>query len=127
MYPSSTSNNTSLGLPEIVERVGAYLFFWVSAILLLIFERRNQNVRQHAWQSLIIFGTLSAVGFVLSVLGGVFGVLPLIGWLLAAPFRFLGGLDYVVAVILWIVLMVGAAMNPNFQLPGTQRVKKMIR
>ena len=127
MYPTSTSNNTSLGLPEIVERVGAYLFIWVSAILLLIFERQNKNVRQHAWQSLIIFGTLSAVGFVLSVLGGVLGVVPLLGGLLGAPFRFLGWLDYIVAVVLWIVLMVGAAMSPNFQLPGTARVKKMIR
>src|SRR6266568_3711476 len=48
---------TTLGLDERLERVLAYLFFWVSGILLFWFEK-NRNVRWHAAQSMITFGTL---------------------------------------------------------------------
>ena len=122
-YPQSTS----LGLPEIVERVGAYLFVWVSGLLLLIFERRNQTVRHHARQSVLIFGTLSILGFVLWGLGGVLHVVPLLGGLLASPFELLGQLVTIVTWILWVVMMVGSAISPSFRLPGTQRIERLLR
>src|SRR5947207_2998492 len=43
---------TTLGLGERLERVLAYAFFWVSGIVLLLFEK-NRNVRWHALQSII--------------------------------------------------------------------------
>ncbi len=121
-YPQSTS----LGLPEIAERVGAYLFVWVSGLLLLIFERRNQTVRHHARQSLLIFGTLSIIAFVLGGLSSVLHFVPLLGGLLAIPFDLLSQLDWIVTVVLWVVMMVGAAVNPAFRLPGTQRLERLI-
>ena len=121
------SNQTSLGLPETVERVGAYLFFWVSGLLLLIFEKRNENVRHHARQSLVIFGTLSVIGFLLWFIGGVFGLLPLIGGVLAFPFGLLGELVRWISIALWLGLMVAAALIPRFQVPGTARLQRMLR
>jgi uncharacterized membrane protein len=126
MYPSTNNSPTTLGLPETLERVGAYLLFWVSGLLLLIFERRNQNVRQHAWQSVVVFGGLSILGFAFTILGGLFGALPVIGLVLGAPFKFLGWLDGVLTIVLWLVLMIGAAVNPHFQLPGTRRAIKTL-
>jgi uncharacterized membrane protein len=120
------SKQTSLGLPETVERVGAYLFFWVGALLLLIFEKRNENVRHHARQSLVIFGTLSVIGFLLAFVGGVFGILPLVGGLLALPFHLLGDLVKWISIALWLGLMVAAAVIPRFQVPGTARLQKML-
>ncbi len=121
------SNQTSLGLPETVERVGAYLFFWVGALVLLLFEKRNENVRHHARQSLIIFGTLSVIGFLLWFVGGVFGVLPLIGGILAFPFHALGAVVQWISIALWLVLSLAAAFVPRFQVPGTARLQKMLR
>jgi uncharacterized membrane protein len=126
MRPSPYSQTTSLGLPEIVERVGAYLFVWVSGILLLIFERRNQTVRHHARQSVLIFGTLSIIGFVLWGLGGVLHVIPLLGGLLAWPFSVLGQLVTLVTWVLWAVMMIGAAVSPSFRLPGTERLERLL-
>ncbi|MBA3823258.1 MAG: hypothetical protein H0X24_05025 [Ktedonobacterales bacterium] len=125
MRPYS-SPATTLGLPEVAERVGAYLFVWVSGLLLLLFERRNQTVRHHARQSVLIFGTLSVIGFVLWGLGGVLHVIPLLGGLLALPFDLMGRLVTMLTWVLWVVMMVGAAINPSFRLPGTQRLERLI-
>jgi uncharacterized membrane protein len=121
-YPQATS----LGLPEVVERVGAYLFIWISGLLLLIFERRNQNVRQHARQSVLIFGAFSILSFVFFGLAGLLHVVPLLGGLLSFPFSLLGQLSTAITWILWVVMMVGSAINPTFRLPGTQRLERLI-
>jgi uncharacterized membrane protein len=121
-YPQTTT----LGLPEVVERVGAYLFIWVSGLLLLLFERRNQTVRHHARQSVLIFGTLSILGFVLWGAGGVLHIIPLLGNLLAYPFTLLGQLVTVVTWVLWVVMMVGSAVSPSFRLPGTERLERLL-
>ncbi len=130
MHPSPYTNAnapTTLGLPEIVERVGAYLGIWVTGLLLLIFEQRNQTVRFHARQSVIVFGTLSVLALLLGIAGGLLGSIPLLGGILATPFRFLGWLDTVVTVLLWLISMVGAAINPSFRLPGMRRADRLLR
>ena len=118
---------TSLGLPEVAERVGAYLFIWVSGVLLLIFERNNQAVRHHARQSVLIFGPLSVLGFLLSGIGGTLHLIPLLGGLLAYPFTIFGGLVTLITLGLWLFMMVVAAVNPSFRLPGTQRLEHLLR
>jgi len=49
---------TTLGMSERLERVLAYAFGWVSGIILFMVEK-NRNVRWHAAQSMVTFGTLS--------------------------------------------------------------------
>ena len=61
-YNQNYSSPTSLGIQERWERVLAYALIWVSGLILLFVEQRNQTVRRHAMQSVIIFGSL--VGFV---------------------------------------------------------------
>jgi hypothetical protein len=76
---SQYNHQTSLGLPEWVERVGAYAGLWVTGLILLFVERRNQTVRHHARQSLLIFGILSLIGFVVDrpdAGGGVHPAVP---------------------------------------------------
>ncbi len=124
---SQYNQQTSLGLPEWVERVGAYAGLWVTGLILLFIERRNQTVRHHARQSLLIFGILSLIGFVAWFVGGVFHVIPLLGGLLAAPFVLISGLVGTITFILWIVLMVAAGFFPQFRIPGTQRVERLLR
>lgn len=61
---------TTLGIPERWERVLCYAFGWLSGLVLLIVEQRNHNVRRHAAQSVMVFGALSILAFVVATLGG---------------------------------------------------------
>ncbi len=58
---------TTLGLSERVESALAYAFIWVSGLLLFMTEK-NRNVRTHALQSMIVFGTLSILMFGVTML-----------------------------------------------------------
>lgn len=109
---------TSLGIPERWERVLAYVFFWVSGLILLLVEQRNQTVRRHAAQSVVIFGTLSLIGLVLAVVGGLFGAIPAIGPLLGGIVGIIGGAINAIGFGLWILLMVLAFFSAKTLITG---------
>ncbi len=58
---------TSLGLNIRLERVLAYAFGWVSGIIFFFCEK-NRNVRWHAAQSMVTFGSLSILMLAVSML-----------------------------------------------------------
>jgi len=107
---------TTLGLNERFERVLAYLFGWMSGLLLFLFEK-NRNVRWHAIQSMITFGTLSLLLFGATMLRAMLHWIPLLHVLTDAG---LGLLIYVLwwtSVLLWGWLMVMAWLRPDYRLP----------
>ena len=95
--PSSTGLEPNIAGPL------CYLLGFVSAVAFLILERRDREVRFHAYQSLATFGGL----FVLSAAAGV---VPLIGALVVALLTPIG-------LILWIVLMLKAYQGERLVLP----------
>src|SRR5574338_312499 len=95
-YNQNYSSPTSLGIQERWERVLAYAFIWVSGLILLFVEQRNQTVRRHAMQSVIIF--------FFGLLGGVIGF---------------------VMFALWILLMVLAYFSPNTIFVGPRHSRYM--
>ncbi len=107
-------NKTVLGIDQNIEAVLCYVLGWLTGILFLLLEKENQFVRFHAMQSLVVFLAL----FVLSL---VVGWIPIIG--LLSPIIFL------VAVILWILLMVKAFQGEMYKLPwaGEFAEKQIIR
>jgi uncharacterized membrane protein len=111
MYDSS-SHETSLGLDERWERVLCYALGWITGLIFLFAERKNQVVQRHARQSIIIFGGLSLLLWLVNALGGLSGAtigwVPVIGGLLGFGFGLLGGLIWIVTVVAWIGLMVMA-------------------
>jgi len=117
MYNQNYSSPTSLGIAERWERVLAYAAIWISGLILLFVEQRNQTVRRHATQSVMIFGTLSIVSLLLSL----FGHIPLIGPL----FGLLGGIIGFVTFVLWIALMVLAYFSPNTIFVGPRNSRYM--
>lgn len=117
-YNETRYAQTSLGIPERWERVLAYAFGWVSGLILLLVEHRNQTVRRHAAQSVVIFGALSLVGLVLAILAGVFGAIPLLGPVLGGFFGIILGISKGISFVLWILLMVGAFFSPKTVLTG---------
>jgi uncharacterized membrane protein len=113
---------TTLGLDERLERVLAYAFIWVSGLILFFIEK-NRNVRWHAAQSLVTFGTLSLVLFALGLLTGLTGALSnilVVGFLFHVVGLALGFISYIVGwagVLLWIWLMIMAFLRTDYRLP----------
>ena len=109
---------TSLGLDERLERVLCYVLGWVSGLFFLFFERKNENVRRHAMQSVMVFGGLSLVLLVLGIFGGLFGGIWVIGWVFSGGALLLSWLVRLVMFGLWILLMVLAWMSPEVFVGG---------
>jgi uncharacterized membrane protein len=105
MYNQNYSSPTTLGIQERWERVLAYAFIWVSGLILLFVEQRNQTVRRHAMQSVIIFGTLGLIGLFAGWLSHI--------WVIGFFFGLIGGFVPIVGFVLWILLMVMAYFNPS--------------
>ncbi|GCE25832.1 hypothetical protein KDA_13160 [Dictyobacter alpinus] len=107
---------TTLGLNERVERVLAYSLFWVSGFVLLLVEK-NENVRWHAKQSLITFGTLSLLMFGVTMLNTTLSWIPLLGVLTSFGLGLLLRILIWTWFILWIWLMIMAWVRPDYRLP----------
>jgi uncharacterized membrane protein len=105
MYNQNYSSPTTLGIDERWERVLAYALIWVSGLILLFVEHRNQTVRRHAMQSVIIFGGLALIGLLAGWLSHI--------WVIGFFFGLLGGVVGFVMFALWILLMIMAYFNPN--------------
>jgi len=94
---------TSTGLAQNVAGLLCYALTWISGVVFILIERENEFVRFHAMQSIIVFGTLMIVTFIL-------------GWI---PFiaEFFYMLVLLIALVLWIVLMVMAYQGEKYKLP----------
>lgn len=120
MYNLNDYNSapTTLNIPERWERVLAYVFGWISGLILLLVEQRNQTVRRHAAQSVAIFGTLSLIGFIAAILAGAFGAIPLVGLVLGGVFGIIAGAAKAIGFGLWILLMVLAFFSAKTLITG---------
>ena len=107
---------TTLGFDERIERVLAYALGWLSGVILFLIEK-NRNVRWHAAQSMLTFGTLSLISLAVILLNGILGRIPLLGWLVSPGLGFLSYVLWWVTIILWVLLMVMAWVRPDFRLP----------
>src|SRR6266568_6938823 len=111
---------TTLGMNERLERVLAYAFGWVSGIILFVLEK-NRNVRWHAAQSMVTFGTLSILILAVSMLKNFLAWIPILGWLTSAGLGLLLSALWWVTVFLWLWLMLMAWVRPNYRLPFFSR------
>jgi len=117
MYDSSSSE-TSLGLDERWERVLCYALGWITGLIFLFAERKNQVVQRHARQSIIVFGGLSILGWLFSVLGGLLGHIWVVGFIFSFVFGALGWIVGLVIFVAWIGLMLMAYSSPKTLIVG---------
>lgn len=94
---------TSLGLDPRLESALCYALGWISGLILLFVEKQNREVRYHALQSVIVFGALNILTW---VLGGLWIIGTLLG-----PFL------WFVTIAAWIGLMVTAYVNYPVKIP----------
>ena len=98
------------GLQENIAGLLCYVLGWITGIVFVLIDKRP-FVRFHAMQSMIAFGALSVVQWLL-VWSGWFGGLA--GWALMGLVSALLGL---LTLVCWIVCMVKAFQGQRFKLP----------
>lgn len=95
------------GLNENIVSTAAYFGTFVTGVIILIFERENQNVRFHALQSLVYFLPLQLVTWLFT---RFFGWIPLFGGIVSTLLSLL-------IVISWLFLMFSAFQGKQFRIP----------
>ena len=99
----SFNGKSSLNSSENLAALIAYLFGWLSGLIMLLLEKESKFVRFHALQSLIFFGGLSLI---LAVVGRI----SVIGMFVSV----VGGMA---AFGFWIVGMIKAYRGELFKFP----------
>jgi uncharacterized membrane protein len=106
---------STTGLDPKVASALAYLAGPLSGLLVLTAERANDDVRFHAWQSIIGLGAVGALGFLLYILA--FSAL----FVSATAFRVLLWLAVLVWagwVVLWVICLLKSYKGDRFKLPA---------
>ncbi len=85
----------------------AYVGWWITGLFFLFTEKKNQYVRFHAMQSTVVFGAIT-------LLFMIFTIVPIIGWIVGL---LLSPLLVFVSFILWLILMWKAFNGEKYKLP----------
>ncbi|MFC1873392.1 DUF4870 domain-containing protein [Chloroflexota bacterium] len=93
---------TSTGLTPNVAALLCYVGSWITGIIFFILEQKNNLVRFHAAQSIVVFGTVTVMGTLLIVI-------PIVGSAFSS-------IVYIIGLIVWIVLMVKAYKGERYKL-----------
>jgi uncharacterized membrane protein len=97
------NGKSSLNMSENVAALIAYLFGWLSGLIILLLEKESRFVRFHALQSLIFFGAMSLIL-------GMLGRIPVIGLVVVL----VGG---IATFGFWIIGMVKAYQGELYRFP----------
>ncbi|HEY6467860.1 MAG TPA: DUF4870 domain-containing protein [Candidatus Acidoferrales bacterium] len=112
---SSAPAMQQTGLAENVAGALCYLFGWVTGLIFFLIDKRPY-VRFHAAQSIVVFGGLNIISFILSMAFGMsmfgFGGFSGVGLGLV-----LFSILNIVVFVLWILLMVKAYQGQRFRVP----------
>lgn len=91
----------SAGLDKKTSAILSYVLGWLTGIIFLFVGKNDPDVKFHAAQSIVFFGAVSVVNFVLGILGSLLGTLGIIFSLAAFAV-------VILAVVVWIMAMVQA-------------------
>jgi uncharacterized membrane protein len=100
---SDPNRTAGTGIQQNVAGLLCYLAGWITGIIFLILENKNEYVRFHAIQSIAVYAPITVALFVLDFIPKVGGILTWLVWALA--------------FILWVVLMVKAYQGERFKIP----------
>jgi len=101
-----TEEKTTSNLPKNTAAALCYIAGWVSGLIFILIEKKDEFVRFHAMQSIITFGGLTILAMV-----------PVVGWILS-PFVMILGF------ILWLVCIIKAYHGEKFALPVVGELAK---
>ncbi|MFW6111153.1 MAG: DUF4870 domain-containing protein [Thermoproteota archaeon] len=111
------ANKTELGLGENVEGALCYVLGWITGIVFLVLEGKNDFIKFHAMQSIVTFLPLTILVWLFGTIGGTFGGF----WWGFSPFfllfTVLSWLIGLFTLILWLILMLKAYQGERYKLP----------
>jgi uncharacterized membrane protein len=110
------ANRTQAGIPENVAAVLSYVLGWVTGLVFLLIDKRP-FVRFHAAQSLVVFGGIHIVRFVVATVFGFGWWYGGFGLFTFTAGAFLLNCISLLGLVLWIILMVKAFQGIRFKLP----------
>lgn len=126
------SGATILGIDERLEGIlihaislviSLFVFFplgWLPG-LIFYFVEKNRNVRTQSAQSAIVFGVLSILYFVVHLLQNIFGLIPILGGVIAFGLGLLALIIMWVMIILAVYLIIRVWFRPDYRLPVVKR------
>jgi len=121
------SSTTSTGLAPNVSGALAYLLGPITGIVFLLLEKENRYVRFHAGQSIGVWVAFLIFSVVLTVISGVLGAIPVLGWLFALVFLFVSLGMTLVGLGLWLFLMYKGYSGEQWEFPFIGRqVREML-
>jgi uncharacterized membrane protein len=101
--------STNIGLETNVAGLLCYVLGWITGLIFLLLVKEDKLVRFHALQSIITFGAFTVLWIVFSILTDIRHIGTL--------FELLNILSYILAFVLWVVLMVKAYQGERYKLP----------
>lgn len=94
---------SSTGLDENIAGILCYVGMFITGIVFLVLEKKSSFVRFHAMQSTVLFLILWVGAIIINVIPFIGGILSSLIWLLA--------------VVLWILLMIKTYQKEKFEVP----------
>lgn len=102
----SEEKKSSTGLDSNIGGLLSYVLGWITGLIFFLIEDKDEFVRFHAMQSMIVFGAITVASIIL----GILFMIPFLGPILGAFF-------WIATVVLWIILMVKAYQGERYKLP----------
>lgn len=102
----SEEKTSSTGLDSNIGGLLSYVLGWITGLVFYLIEEKDEFVRFHAMQSIIVFGAITVLSIVLRILF----IVPYLG-------AILGAFLWIASVALWVILMVRAYQGKRFKLP----------
>lgn len=103
------STDTSLGIEPNLGGLLSYALGWITGLIMILLEKKNGFVRFHAVQSMVVFGAITILLIAFGILDGL-DIVGRLFWALSVAV-------WILAFILWIVLMVKAYQGERYKLP----------
>ena len=94
-----------------------YIAGWVTGIVFYIIEKDNRNVKFSAMQSIVVFGGLTALMIVISILSMILGNIPVVGHILGILLWIVSSLCGLGGFVLWIILVVKSLQGEVYKVP----------
>jgi uncharacterized membrane protein len=86
----------------------SYLLWWITGIIMLFVGKNDPDVKFHAAQSVVFFGSITAINIVLGIINSFIGYV----WIIS-------DLVWLFGVVIWVIALIKAFQGngERFQLP----------
>ncbi len=106
---TGTPAGSGTGLEPNIAGLLCYVVGWVTGLVFFLIEKEDDYVRFHAMQSIVVFGAITVIQIIFSILGFI----PYVGIL----FDILGWVAWLGSIVLWVLLMIKAYQGERYKIP----------